>query len=571
MSWPAIVLWALIPLVAISRGPAALYATSVAGAFMSLQMLPGDGLSMNLLPQTVFAAALVGKIALQRGNLLRAAEAALDPARLGLFTAFIVFSILTAIVLPRLFAGLIEVIPVAGADLTGASVLTPRSGNITQTAYMLVSYFTAVAIAVIGSRRDVRQYYLQALLWGGLAIVATGVVDLAAYHAGASALLDPFRTASYSLLTDVEAEGAKRVVGFTPEASSYGGISVGAAASILFLRPLYRAGAHRLLATATMLGLLAMGALSTSATAYAGSAVLACVYLFDLARRLLDRQAFGRDALVWEIGILAVAALIGCAVVALAPGKVAPAFDVLDKVVFSKSESYSYYQRSLWTHTGWLAFLELRRPRRRAGIGANVELVGVDSRQHRGVRRAAAVRLHRAETAAAHLASVARGRRLRNRRQAVAGARLGDDRTQRHDPRHRLRRGGGARPVERCGAGVGGTPVDPSAAAPQPAQSAARTASPRRRRRVGRPALFWRDPSLSPHAGGAPKPLHREAPAQPASRTTRGSRIASRRPPRPSTRPLRGRLKDEVGGRSLATTQRLIPVDSNWLPARSSK
>ena len=223
MSWPAIVLWALIPLVAISRGPAALYATSVAGAFMSLQMLPGEGLSMNLLPQTVFAAALVGKIALRRGNLLRAAEAALDPARLGLFTAFIVYSILTAIVLPRLFAGLIEVIPVAGADLTGASVLTPRSGNITQTAYMLVSYFTAVAIAVIGSRRDVRQYYLQALLWGGLAIVATGVVDLAAYHAGASALLDPFRTASYTLLTDVEAEGAKRVVGFTPEASSYGG------------------------------------------------------------------------------------------------------------------------------------------------------------------------------------------------------------------------------------------------------------------------------------------------------------------------------------------------------------
>ena len=358
MSWPALVLWALIPLVAISRGPAALYATSVAGAFMSLQMLPGDGLSMNLLPQTVFAAALVGKVALQRGNLLRAAEAALDPARLGLFTAFIVFSILTAIVLPRLFAGLIEVIPVAGADLTGASVLTPRSGNITQTAYMLVSYFTAVAIAVIGSRRDVRQYYLQALLWAGLAIVATGVIDLTAYHAGASALLDPFRTASYTLLTDVEAEGAKRVVGFTPEASSYGGISVGAAASILFLRPLYRAGAHRLLATATMLGLLVMGALSTSATAYAGSAVLGCVYVFDLARRLLDRQAIGRDALVWEIGILAVAALIGCAVVALAPGKVAPAFDVLDKVVFSKSESYSYYQRSLWTHTGWLAFLD---------------------------------------------------------------------------------------------------------------------------------------------------------------------------------------------------------------------
>lgn len=358
MSWPALLLWALIPLVAVARGPAVLYATSAAGAFMSLQMLPGDGLSMNLLPQTVFAAALVGKIALARGNLLRAAEAALDPARLGLFTAFIAYSIVTAMLLPRLFAGLTEVIPVAGADLTGASVLTPRSGNVTQTGYMLVSYCTAVAIAVIGSRRDVRQYYLNALLWGGIAIVATGVIDLAAYHAGASALLDPFRTASYTLLTDVEAEGAKRVVGFTPEASSYGGLSVGAAASILFLRPLYRSGGPRLLATATMLGLLVMGALSTSATAYAGGAVLGCVYLFDLARRVFDRQAIGRDALGWEIGILAIAALLACAIVALAPGKVAPAFDVVNKVIFDKSESYSYYQRTLWTRTGWLAFLD---------------------------------------------------------------------------------------------------------------------------------------------------------------------------------------------------------------------
>ncbi len=91
--------------VALSSGPAALYAVSVVGGFMSLQMLPGEGGGLNLLPQSVFAAVLIGKVALGRGNLLRAAEAALDPARLGLFTAFMVYAILTALLLPHMFAG----------------------------------------------------------------------------------------------------------------------------------------------------------------------------------------------------------------------------------------------------------------------------------------------------------------------------------------------------------------------------------------------------------------------------------------------------------------------------------
>jgi len=366
LSWPALALWALLPLVAVSSGPAALYAASAFGAFMSLQMLPGEGQGMNLLPQTVFAAVLVGKIALARGNLLRGVEAALDPARLGLFTAFMAYSILSAVILPRLFAGMVEVIPVSGADLSGASLLIPRPGNITQTAYMLISYLTVVAVAVVGSRRDFRQHYMKALLWGAATIIVSGLLDLAADRVGATALLEPFRTVSYTLLTDVEAAGAKRVVGFTPEASAYGGLCVSIASTILLLRPLYREGALRLLATAAALGLLIMSALSTSATAYAGCAALACVYGFDLARRIFDRRAIGRDILGWEIGVLAIAALAAVAIVALAPSTVAPLFDVFDKIVFGKSDTYSFYQRSLWTRTGWQAFLDT------GGLGAGL-------------------------------------------------------------------------------------------------------------------------------------------------------------------------------------------------------
>jgi hypothetical protein len=358
VSWPAVLLWALIVPTMLSNGPALLYMLSIVGVFMSLQMLPGDGGGANLLPPTIYAAALVLKVAFGRGNLMRATEAALEPRRLGLFTAFIAYGVVTALMLPRMFAGLVEVIPVSGTDLTGSSLLRPRSGNITQTCYMMISYLTAVAFSVIGSRRDVRYHYMQALVWGGFALVFTGILDLVSYRVGISGLLDPFRTAQYALLTDVEAAGAKRVVGLTSEASTYGALCINAATAILFLRPLYPRGGRRIAATLAVLSLLVMAALSTSATAFAGGAALGCLYVVDLARRYLDRKAVGRAGLSLEIGAVAGVAIVGLAIVLLFPERVAPLFEVVDKIVFQKTASLSYRQRSLWTHVGWQAFLD---------------------------------------------------------------------------------------------------------------------------------------------------------------------------------------------------------------------
>lgn len=358
MSWPAAVLWALIPPLMLMRGPALLYMTLIVNAFMSLQMLPGDGGGANLLPVTIYAAALVGKVALAPGNLMRGLEAALDVRRVGLFTAFIIYSLLSAVLLPRMFAGLVEVIPVSGASLDGPSLVQPRSGNITQPGYMLISYLTALALAVIGSRADVRRHYLRALVWAALALVATGVADLVSSKLGLSTLLAPFRTASYEMLTDVEVSGVKRVVGLTPEASAFGSLCVGAAAALLLLRPLYRPGWERILATAALIGVAAMALLSTSATAFAGGAALAGVYLVDLATRASRRRALGRETIALEIGLLSACAFAAAAVIVFAPNLVAPLFDLVDKIVFQKSASLSYYQRNLWTQIGLQAFFD---------------------------------------------------------------------------------------------------------------------------------------------------------------------------------------------------------------------
>lgn len=366
MSWPAVVLWALILPTALASGPLLLYMLFFVNVFMSLQMLPGEGGGANLLPVTIYAFAVVMKVALAPGNIMRGVEAALDPRRLALYTAFAVYCVLTALLLPRLFSGLLEVVPVSGADLNGASILQPRSGNITQTGYTLISYLTAVAFSVVGSRDDFRRHYMRGLVWGAFALIVTGLLDLIAYRLGLSSLLEPFRTASYELLTDVEAAGAKRVVGLTPEASAYGTLCVNAAAALLLLRPLYPPGLTRAIATIAMIGTGVMALLSTSATAYAGGAALACVYLYNLASRILDRDSFGRESCAMEIGVLACLGFVALMIVTVAFDRVAPLLDVLDKVIFEKSGSLSYMQRSMWSHIGWQAFLDS------GGLGAGL-------------------------------------------------------------------------------------------------------------------------------------------------------------------------------------------------------
>jgi hypothetical protein len=104
------------------RGPALLYLLYVTGVFGTVQMIPGDA-SVNLLPQSVCAVFFIAKVFQQRGNPVTILEIAVDPERMGLFTAFLAYALLTAIVLPRLFAGQIEVTPIS--YVSGTSFFTP--------------------------------------------------------------------------------------------------------------------------------------------------------------------------------------------------------------------------------------------------------------------------------------------------------------------------------------------------------------------------------------------------------------------------------------------------------------
>jgi len=347
----------MIMAAAFSQGPWLIYLLFASGAFGMLQMIPGDGGGVNVLPQSACAAIFVLKVLLQRGNIPRALDAALDPSRVALFSAFIVYGVIGAFSLSRLFAGLTDVVPVAGGQV-GTDVLRPSSGNVTQSCYLMLSFGTTLAFCVIGATDELRRHYALANLYAGITVIVTGLMDLVFYTAGQSELLSPFRTASYALLADVEAEGIKRVVGLMPEASAYGAICVGTGAALIFLLPFFRQGRESLMASVTAILLLAMGILSTSSGSYVGLAILGAIYGCHLLARLTSRDSREARRSQIEFGMLMALGLAVVITFLFQPRLFDPAFDMVDKIVLQKTATASYIERTSWTRAGWQAFLD---------------------------------------------------------------------------------------------------------------------------------------------------------------------------------------------------------------------
>ncbi|WP_449410295.1 hypothetical protein [Methylobacterium komagatae] len=371
MSWPAAVLWVMMIAALFSRGPGLLYLLVCTGAFGSLQMLPFSG-GVNVLPQSACAALFVCKVLVQRGNITRGIESALDPQRMMLFTAFVVHAVFGALILPRTFLGLFEVVPIS-APMFGTDILRPASGNYTQSCYIMLSYGTALAFSTIGQSDALRIYYLRALLWAAYVLVLTGIIDLITYNLHIGYVLEPFRTATYSFLVDVEAEGAKRVVGLMTEASSFGTVCVGLMASLVFLRPFYKQGLEHLLALVAIALLGAMTILSTSSTGLVGLGVLGFIYGVDLLYRTLDASNKRRDQIKQEFAVIFLVVFVALAGTLLKPSLLDPVSTMIDGLVYEKAKSASYAERTMWTRIGWQAFLDT------GGMGAGLGSIRVSN------------------------------------------------------------------------------------------------------------------------------------------------------------------------------------------------
>ncbi len=367
---PLAVFWLLILWGLVSRRPVLWYMLFGAMAFGSFAVVPPQMTGgVTLLPASVVAVFLVAKTLLRPKAARQALDAAIDPKRLGLLTAFLVVAIVSAFLLPRLFAGQVTVVPMrVGGSPT--SLLWPTSANLTQAAYLMLSLGVAIASAVYIRRMEDLAVVVRAVCFGGAVVCLTGILEMVASRTGTQSLLEPFRTATYAIFTEsTVGGGTRRAVGLMPEASSFGPLCVEFAAILFLLRSATDARMVNPMVQASVVGLLlVLAALSTSSTAYVGLFALLVLFSGNWLRQAvrMKQSRPERRRLVGEMVTAYSAAFLIMIIFLLDPGQLAPVTNFVDRMVFGKISTNSFDERMFWNTMGVAAFIETH------GLGVGV-------------------------------------------------------------------------------------------------------------------------------------------------------------------------------------------------------
>lgn len=272
---------------------------------------------------------------------------------IGLLWIYCVFSAMYA---PAVFRGATDVFSISrSANAAGivSTPLRPTTGNITQLFSMTLSVMAFFAFATLFRLRPDAASVIKAMA------VATGVhfvlgwLDVASHAVGASALLEPIRTANYAILDDHRMIGIKRMVGGFAEASSFGSYSLGVFAFWLqfwLLKPQSRVA--RWMLVASLIVLLR----STSSGAYLAMVVYLMLFggwmVLTRLRLAIPRQAVLIGLPVVMLGWLSVLALFA------AYNLAEPVTAFLDRSIFNKLETSSGIERMSWNAQAFQNFVD---------------------------------------------------------------------------------------------------------------------------------------------------------------------------------------------------------------------
>lgn len=349
---PIVLFWTLALHGLFSRKPMLVYlffATMPVGAFAVIPTALTGGLTFT--PTPVIALLLIARTFSDRDGPAAFLALALLPHRLMLLTLFWAAAAVTTLFMPRLFAGKVMVVPIRGI-VSAAAPLQPSAQNVSQFAYLSIAILSVFAFARILRSADIRQHALKAMCLGGGIAVLTGLLDFASQFLPITPALEPFRTASYALLTDIEVLGGKRVVGLMPEASSYGGQCLAFLSALYFYRRAIADSRVREIYVPVVLCLLVVCAwLSTSTGAYVGVAVFFLVAALEwflrinadersgaVHRRTLGAETTAAVSLFILIGILAI----------VQPYIFDPVQSMVQRMILEKQESTSFTERGMW-------------------------------------------------------------------------------------------------------------------------------------------------------------------------------------------------------------------------------
>ncbi|MEO1281910.1 MAG: hypothetical protein AAFV69_09265 [Pseudomonadota bacterium] len=268
---------------------------------------------------------------------------------------FAFFAVIGAVFLPRIFAGQIEVFSISRDSLVVASIVSSplrfSAANLTQTVYMVGDFLLFACVAAHVCNRG-PQIIVTALMIAATVNVFLGVADAATYFLYLEDLLAPIRNANYAIATEGGLIGGiRRTIGSFAESSVYGAASLALFAVTL---EFYIVGIRRpylgLIAFASFLALI----FSMSSSALAGLVVYSAILLVRGGFALVAGQAHIRF-LVLMIASVCVALTL-MLIVTTSTLLSTWSGNVVDHILFSKLESQSGIERTLWNVAGFEAF-----------------------------------------------------------------------------------------------------------------------------------------------------------------------------------------------------------------------
>jgi hypothetical protein len=305
----------------------------------------------SLILFTPLAGLLIATTLLRRSALsnLRAVLADQWVATLVAFLA--VYVVAGALMLPRLFEGQTTVF-VPGDSRIAEVPLAPVSGNINQSCYFVANVLCFFAFSVLLLRPGYFRVLKIAMFGFAGLHAALCIVDLGGKLGGVGDILGFLRTAGYSMLSDVQAEGFWRIVGAYPEAST---CAAATASAFAFTFSYWRAMGSRPAFVLTLI-LLALLLLSTSSTGYIVFVAVASVFLgtlvFDAARgRLRSRD-------LWILACAAIAAFGALAAGIASDRAFEPIVQLFQGTIVDKATSASAAERFYWNYKSYTAFLD---------------------------------------------------------------------------------------------------------------------------------------------------------------------------------------------------------------------
>ncbi len=264
----------------------------------------------------------------------------------GIALMLLLFCIVSALWVPRVFSGMTEVFTISrSANVNGirSIPLGPTSGNLTQLFALSLSLAAFLALAT-HSRTDPDPRRIEKAMAVATGLnLALGLLDIGSAAVGASYLMDPLRTANYSILSEAKMMGFKRMIGGFPEASSFGSFSMGLFG---FWLHRYLIDPKSRLPLVMLLIALFCVVRSTSSAAYVALVVYVAVYaIYGAATRM-------RSVLSKQIAITAILGVLlmwhAMILIYAAYELVEPVTAFLNETLFDKLGSDSGVERMSW-------------------------------------------------------------------------------------------------------------------------------------------------------------------------------------------------------------------------------